>query len=361
MTVKTAELKKALGLVDGVLPGNTNIVITSGIWFLFGEDFLNLITTDLENTLRAQAESVSDGKGEFVINGKRLVAVVSKTGEDEIVFNIKEGEVELSAGNSKYKFLTMNPEDFPRVPAVEKGIELQLDAGKFIDCLKSVSFCIDIDEPRPHFRGVLVDITKTGINFVGTDTKQLALNYMEYVSETPAKVLLPIKMVNILQKSLGTGNMEIVIAKNNIFLKQGEFEMTSQLLSGSDDFPDFSKVIPDSKKLEFAEIPAAVLKNSLNKLSAFLTDRYQKIMFEFGRDKLNLLHQNPETGEVKDGIDIKFAGDVVTVALNPAINGFLGRFNDKSLSLGVKDNKGPLLLTGEDKNYRYIVMPLKID
>jgi DNA polymerase III subunit beta len=155
--------------------------------------------------------------------------------------------------------------------------------------------------------------------------------------------------------------VEICISKNSINLKQGAFEMTSQLLAGSEDFPDFSKVIPDSKKLAVAEIPAAVLKNSLNKLSAFLTDRYQKILFEFGQDKLKLLHTNPETGEAKDEFDIKFAGEAVTVALNPAINGFLGRFNDKSLSLGVKDSKSPLLLTGEDKNYRYVVMPLKMD
>jgi DNA polymerase III subunit beta len=184
---------------------------------------------------------------------------------------------------------------------------------------------------------------------------------MEYKSENPIKILLPLKAVALLQKSLETGNMEIRVSGNNINLKQGSFEMTSQLLSGAEDFPDYKKVMPAEKDLAVAEIPAAVLKNALGKISTFVTDRYQKILFEFGKDNLKLKHTNPETGEATDEFEIKFAGEPVTVALNPAINGFLGRFSDKSLSLGVKDSKSPLLLTGEDKNRKYIIMPLKID
>jgi DNA polymerase III subunit beta len=361
MTVKTAELKKSLGLVDGVLPGSPAVIITSGVWFSFDEKSLKLVATDLENTLQAKTECAAEGSGEFVLNGKRLVAIISKTGEEEVVFKKKDNEVELSAGKSKYKFLTMSPDEFPRVPVIEKGVELQLEAKAFVEKLKSVSFCVDSDEPRPHFRGVLVDIQAGEIAFVGTDTKQLAANTMEYKSENTIKILLPLKTVFILQKSLETGNTEIHVSGNSINLKQGGFEMTSQLLSGAEDFPDYKKVMPAEKDLALAEIPAAVLKNALGKISTFVTDRYQKILFEFGKDNLKLTHTNPETGEATDEFEIKFAGEPVTVALNPAINAFLGSFSDKSLLLGISGANKPLLLTGEDKNRKYIIMPLKID
>jgi len=361
MTVETALLLKSLRQVESAVQERGYIPATRGILFNVDKTVACICATDLENTLQTEVVCEADEKGEFLVNGKKLVGLVSKITEEKIVFEKSESGLNITAGSSEYKLLTMDTEEFPKIPAVAAGMVINLTGEQFLACLRSISFCIDPDEPRPHFRGVLLDILPDRINMVGTDTKQLAINSIEIKNEKQTKVLIPVKSVSIFQKSLGNDNMEIHISKNAAFVKQGVLEITSQLLAGSEDYPKYDTVIPKETALQFAEIPVKPFLSALNRLAVILTERYQKVIYTFSKNKLLLEHFNPESGNAREELAITFGGEETKVALNPSILAFLSKIAGDTVKVGVKDGKTPLLLKGDADKGLFITMPLKMD
>ena len=364
LEIKTKELQKVLRLVETALPNKASIAVVNGLLFNVSKDSVSIIATDLENTVKAKTKCVANEECDFVVNGKKLISLVNKFNSDTISFTYDKNslEVQVKSGKSAYKFLTYVCEEFPVFPERDKeAVSLSFNSEELNKALNSVSFCVDSEEPRPHFRGILFDVSKGKTNLVSTDTKQLAVNTGIVSSGASAKFLLPLRTAGIFSKVLEPGNAEILVSKNNIFVKQEGLVLVSQLLSGAEDFPDYHKVMPAEKDLTMAEIPAAELKVVFERLCIFTTERYQKIVLNFSNNKLELFHTNPESGEAKEEMEVKYSGEDKMIALNPSINAYISKVSGKTILCGIKNEKSPLLLKGMGKNHQYIVMPLKLE
>jgi DNA polymerase-3 subunit beta len=361
MNIGTNDLRLALSNVEGVLLSKPSIAIIAGLLFEVDKDEMTITATDLENTLRAKCTVLGDDdKKRFVVPGKQFINLVKGLTVEIFEVKIEESRLLIHAGKSVYKFPLMQAEEFPKLPEIKKDNPITFKALELANCLQSVAFCVDKDEPRPHFRGVLVDVLPNKVVFVGTDTRTLALKSAEMKNEVKIKALLPVKTVAILNKILTGGDVSICISQNSLYLERGDFEMVSQLLAGSEDFPDYTKIIP-SNDLTLAEVPIGELRNIIDRLSVFFSDRYRKLMFSFSKGKLELSVVNPERGEAKEEIDITYEGNDITIAFNPAISDFIDRAKGEALTMALKNGNSPILFTGEDKNWKYIAMPLKVE
>jgi DNA polymerase-3 subunit beta len=322
---------------------------------------MTVTATDIENTLRAECPVEGNkGKSRFVVMGRQFIDLVKGITAESVEVDIKESVLEVSVGKSKYRFPLMQADEFPITPKVEKTNCVSVNGAVLANCLRAVAFCVDKDEPRPHFRGVLVDVKKDKIVFVGTDTRTLAIKSMDNSAESEIKILLPLKAVSILSKALDGDTAELCLSKNTLYAEGGNVAVMSQLLAGVEDFPDYDKVVP-SKGMENAEVKTAELKKSIERLTVFLTERYNKLTLLFTEGKLELSVKNPEKGEAKEEIAVGYAGKEQKLAFNPVISEFINRANGDTLTLGIKDGKSPMLMTGEDKDWKYVAMPLRAE
>ena len=365
LTIKRDVFEKGLNKVSEIVSVKPSINILSGILLESKENEVVLTATDLENTIRTSIECNVVKKGTGLIPGKKLISLIKQLRDENIKISSKDSQINIQTQNSTYNFLGMNYEEFPNLPKFSGEIIIKVQAKQFKTSIDKTKFCIYPEEPRPHFRGALLEIKNKNYFFVATDTKRLALvreDLKEVVSED-VKCLLPYKLLNSLSNLLEKGDIEISVGKNQVFFKFDNTFLTSQLLEGSNDFPDYNTVIPDEKNLKIAKIKKSNLQATLKRISLFTSERYNKIKLSFGKQRMVLSVISPEVGEAQEKLEIEYDGNEQDIAFNPEyLLEFLQKAEGETVSFGFTNETKPALLKADsDPGYFYIAMPLKLD
>lgn len=363
--IKRKDFIKVLDKVSEVISPKPAINILNGILIETKEEEIFLTATDLENTIRTSIEGKILNKGAILIQGKKLTSLIKQLDDEEIKITTQESQINIHSKNSIYTFIGMNYEEFPKLPKFSGGVTIKLDSLFLKNTIEKSKFCIYPDEPRPYFRGALLEIKNKFFNFVATDTKRLSLikTQLQQEIQEPVKCLLPYKLLNLLPNILEEGEIEISIGKNQIFFKINNIFLTAQLLEGSQDFPDYEKAIPDEKKIKTAYINKNIFLSTLKRISLFTSERYNKVKFTFSKQKLNLYTNSPEIGEAQEKIIVEYDGDEQAIAFNPEyLLDFLQKAEGEKIIFGFTNDKKPALLkTDKDPGYIYVAMPLKLD
>ncbi|HNS32686.1 MAG TPA: DNA polymerase III subunit beta, partial [bacterium] len=299
--VKSSEIKNALDKISNILPAKPALMITNGILIEVKDDGVSCISTDLENTIKVNMECKIVKKGNLVIGGKKFISLIKQIPDDEIRITRKDSTVEIKCQNSKYSFIVMDYDEFPKFPKFTGDAVVSIEGEKIKKAISKIKFCIDAEEPRPHFRGGLLDIKEDSLNLVATDTKRLAIFKItpETKYQKTYKCLLPYKLINILPALIDDDNIDIAIGKNQISFKYKNTYLVAQLLSGSEDFPDYAKVIPDETKQKEVFIKRDALLSTLKRLSLFTSDRYNKVKISLGKNVASFAVVSPDVGEAQ--------------------------------------------------------------
>ncbi len=365
--IKSSVLKKECGKIEGILPAKPAITITNGIFFEVKETGVFLTATDLENTLRLGLECEKFKKGSMVITGRKFISLIKQLPDTEVKISRKENPCEIVCNDSKYMFPCMDEEEFPKLPKFTGEVTVKINGKQLSNAIDKVRFCIDPEEPRPHFRGGLFDIKEDSLNFIGTDTKRLSLLKVntgeKYVN--PYKCLLPFKLMGVLSMLADIDeNIDISIGKNQIVFNFGNTYLVSQLLSGSEDFPDYNKVIPSEKQLKYAYINREEFLSTLKRISLFTSDRYNKVKLSIGKNILMFSVASPDVGQANEKLGIEYGEEKEQDLAFPPnyLIDFLHKVQEEKIVLGFSSEKSPIIMRGEkNADYVYIAMPLKLD
>jgi len=367
IAVKSSVLKKECEKIEGILPSKPAIMVTSGILFEVRETGAFLTATDLENTLRLELECEKLEKGSIVITGKKFISLVKQLPGEDVKITKKENSVEVICNDSRYSFFCMDESEFPKLPKFSSDISIKVNGKQLSSAIGNVKFCIDPEEPRPHFRGGLLDIKENSLNFIGTDTKRMSIFKIKtgekYVN--PYRCLLPFKLMGILTTLTNKDEIiDISIGKNQIALSSGNIYLISQLLSGSEDFPNYEKVIPNEKQLKLIHINKEEFLSTLRRISLFTSERYNKVRLSIGKDLLTFSVFSPDVGEARERIGVEYNEDKeYNLAFPPNyLIDFLQKVDEEKIVLGFSNEKSPVIMRGEkNTEYLYIAMPLKLD
>ncbi|MCM8829388.1 MAG: DNA polymerase III subunit beta [Candidatus Omnitrophica bacterium] len=366
--VKSSILKKECEKIEDVLPAKPSIAITGGILFDVKEMGCFLTATDLENTIRINIECEKIKKGSVVINGRKFISLIKQLPDSEIKISKKNNSVDVICGDAKYTFPSMDEEEFPKIQKFSEEITIKLESNILREGINKVRFCIDPDEPRPYFRGGLLDIKENTFNIVGTDTKRLTLFTIKTDQKYshPYRCLLPYKLMGIITSLTDDDKqpIEINIGKNQINFNFKTTYLLSQLLSGSEEFPDYTKVIPGEKQLKIFYINKESFLTILKRISLFTTERYNRVRLSIGKNTLILSVANPDVGEASEKIDIEYTeGKEQNLVFPPNyLIDFLSKLEDDRLVFGFSNERSPVLLKGEKtEGYLYVAMPLKLE
>ncbi len=365
--IKSSVLKKECGKIEGILPAKPAIMITNGIFFEVKETGVFLTTTDLENTLKLGLECDNFKKGSMVITGKKFISLVKQLPDAEVKIIKKENSAEILCNDSKYTFPCMDEDEFPKLPKFTGDITVKMNGKQLSAAIDKVRFCIDSEEPRPHFRGGLFDIKEDVINFIGTDTKRLSLFSVntgeKYIN--PHKALLPFKLMGVLSMLADTDeSIDISIGKNQAVFSFGNTYLVSQLLSGSEDFPDYNKVIPAEKQLKYVYINKEAFLSTLKRISLFTSDRYNKVKLSIGKNVMMFSVTSPDVGQATEKLEIEYNDEKEQDLAFPPnyLIDFLHKVQDEKIVLGFTSERNPIIMRGEkNADYVYVAMPLKLD
>ena len=156
-------------------------------------------------------------------------------------------------------------------------------------------------------------------------------------------------------------NVEISIGKNQISFKLENINFIAQLLSGSEDFPEYEKVIPSEDKLKIAQIETDKFLSILKRISLLTSERNNRVKLSFGKNVLVVSAVSPDIGEAQEKIEIGYDGEEQSFSFPPAhISEFLQKVKSEKIIFGFTNERKPVLLRPEDETeFVYVTMPLK--
>ncbi len=376
LNINSEILNSSLDYISDILPSKPSMAICGGIFFECQTDYLTLVATDLENTVKVSIKCEVKEKGQTVIPGKQFISLIKHFKEEEIKIEKQEKFVNIISENSQYSFIEMEVEDFPKFPKFSPEISFKVKGETLKDAFKKTIFCIDPEEPRPQFRGGLLDIKEKSINIVGTDTRRLSLFSIifENIFKKQTKVLISPVLIKKMISILNEADVEIMIGKNNISFQtefteilkdgkkvKGDIMIVSQLLSGAEEFPDYEKVIPDIQKSKLSKINREKFLSSLKRVSLFTNERNNKIKLCF-KNNLLTISTTGEIGEAQEKLKISYNNEEIELAFPPDfLIDFLQVIENDEFIFSFTSSTKPVLLKPEESTFLYVCMPLKVE
>jgi len=369
VSVKRDDLVRGLHLVQGVVERRNTMPILANVLLECGGESIALTATDLEVGLRRQVEAQVKKKGVVTVNARKLYEIVSEVVAEEIVLKAATaGWLEVLAGRSKFKIVTLDAKDFPQLPLggdAPKGAPICLAAGTLREMIDRTIFAVSTDETRLNLSGVFVTTSDSGqLRMVATDGHRLAVVDRKVKEvKLPRGVILPRKGLQEARKlldELGDGEVTLVVSEKDARITTPLVAFFMRLVEG--EFPDYRQVIPSAPR-STAKINRDDLLAALRRMSLLASERSRGVKLHFEKGQLTVSASNPDQGEAAEDLDVSFAADPVTIGFNAryVIDVLNAHGEGDVVEIGLTDEVGPGVITGsQDPEYTYVVMPMRL-
>lgn len=386
--INQSVLKEELAYVQGIVEKKATIPVLSNILIeSVGEGTIRITGTDLDVTIRCEAEADIRKAGAICIQARKLFDIVRLLDGGSIHFVKEDNEwVRMTCGKSKFRLAGVNKEQFPEVPSF-KSAPLRLPAVLFNQFIHNTSFAITNEQSRFTLSGAKFVIQDGVAKMVTTDGHRLA--YIEQkVAEKKTDnmdALIPKKALLELVKIARDTSSEISFGEdsNHIYFEVDGRLLITRKLSGT--FPNYEMVIPrDNDKT--AVFDSDEMKSAVRRVSLVADERVRSVRVTVREGEIEISAQSAEEGEGQEVIAADYSGPEVTIGFNAQyLSDFLnvasGNFEfseeseddgEKSKSKGgsklrvsfeFKDGNSQtqMRISGNTQyDYKYIVMPLRI-
>jgi len=380
--VEKEDLLRCLYLVQGVVEKRSTLPILSHVLIESGEGMISLGATDLEIGIRQQCKATVKKNGSITTDARKLYEIVRELPPDQVSLrSTGSGWVEVSSGRSRFRMASLDPKEFPAIvpPQVQsdreekrQSLSISLLGQTLKEMIERTLFAASPDESRPNLSGAYLEarpITKGQqngrIRMVASDGHRLSLIERETAGVTPPAwphAILPRKGLIETRKLLekGEGNIDLAIHGSTVNLTKDSTELSMRLVEG--EFPDYQQVLPTEKKHTIA-FSREDLLSALRRLLVLTTERSRGVKLQVEKEKMEISVNTPDLGEGVEEIAVEHSGENIIV-------GFNGRYitemlnvleEEQKIMLYLKDESSPgLLQTEKDKDFSYVIMPMRI-
>ena len=317
--IKQSVLKDELGFVQGIVEKKSTIPVLSNILIeSVGEGTIRIVGTDLDVTIRCEAEADIKQAGSMCIQARKLFDIVRLLDSGDVHFAKEENEwVKLSCGKSKFRLAGVNRDQFPEVPSF-KSAPLKLSASVFNHFINNTAFAITNEQSRFTLSGAKFIIDGANAKMVTTDGHRLAF-IQKYLGENTQTenmdALIPKKALMELVKISRDSDAEVSFGEdpNHIYFEVDGRLLITRKLSGN--FPNYEMVIPkDNDKV--VTFDAEEMKNALRRVSLMADERTRSVKITIRTGEIEIGAQSSEEGEASEKVSAEYNGEEVQIGFN---------------------------------------------
>lgn len=364
-------LSNILSLVSGVAGKNINLPILNNVLIRAEEGVVKLITTNLELAITVQMRAKIEDKGSFTVPAKTLSDFINLLSDENVEMETVENELKITCGRSSTKIKGTHAEEFPVVPNIEDGHGYVLNQDEFKNGLDKVNGSASKNDIRPELAGICFDFKGNDKQLVmaATDSYRLAEKKIKIEQGSddlrlivPSRTATEINRVLTINKNIGESEQRVrlLISDNQIVLRNNDVELVSRLVEGK--YPDYTQIIPNNFKTNIV-VDVNKLAKEVKAASLFTTAGVNAVVFKVkpGEGVLDVSSSSTQAGEHRSELNCEVSGDEVSIMLNHryVIDG-LNNINADQCELKIVNADSPCLLAPKgDKNYLYIVMPIR--
>src|SRR5919107_6087154 len=148
-TISKNALQKELGFVQGTvekkntIPALSNLLIES-----VGEGTIRLVGTDLDVTLRCEADAEIKAAGSMCVGARKLFEIARVLPDAPVSFRKEENNwATVKCERSNFRIAGIDRENFPEVPSF-KSAPVRMPASVFKTLIDRAVFAITLEESR---------------------------------------------------------------------------------------------------------------------------------------------------------------------------------------------------------------------
>jgi DNA polymerase-3 subunit beta len=369
-------LTRGVGIVSRVVAGKAQLPVLANILLKTEQGKIRLSATNLETGINLWLGAKVEKSGKITVPAKVLGELVSSLPQDTAELLVEEDKLRISCGTVRAVLNGISAEEFPAMPSLkgqEKQIAFRLKTEELAQAVKQVAFAAGMDEGRPIFTGVKLEIKGKEMRLAATDGYRLSVMKITGVTGfkgekelvVPARALL--EMVKMIgqegEKNENEKENQVVVAitdeeKQMILAVEGA-EVVTRLIEG--EFPDFDKIIPTSSKTKIV-LEREELLNAVRSASIFARDSANIVKFKLTGDKLIISANAPQVGENEVSLEGKKTGEDGEIAFNCRyLLEMLGAVEADKIEMEISGALSPGLfrLVGQEE-FLHIVMPVRV-
>jgi DNA polymerase-3 subunit beta len=278
------------------------------------------------------------------------------------VIELKQEDMRLKVTAEHYNSIIngVSAEEFPVMPAIEKGIELVIPAPKLKEGLQQVIFAASNDESRPVLTGVLFQNTENTLSIASTDSYRLAEKKLIKTKED-IRLLIPASALHDTLRIISDDINEVKITCNEqqVLFQAGETELVARLIEGT--YPDYRKLIPATFTTT-ATLYRAELINITKVASLFARESAGSIVISVDEESQSIWVRAvaSQLGENNASATVKATGSGAITLNSRYLLEALQAMAGKEVRIGFNGKTEAVLLTDPENNdYAHLIMPLK--
>jgi len=327
--------------------------ITSHIYLEINNSKLIIKATDYEIGLESYIDNITDMiDGKITVNGSNLLGIIKRLKNEEMIIESSNNNLIIKQNKSTFKLPTYDANEFPSLNKYENLKDLSISTINFINSVRKITPAIDSNNPKFELNGALLDIKSQKINFVSTDTRRLAVSFLQNINNDEVQFIIPKKAIIEIQK-LFLDEAKISYDDTNLVITNEHTKFFTKLINGK--FPDYERIIPNTLKYNFP-LPKNILVESIK----LVTSLFSNIKITFNSTSI-IFESLDEDSEAKTQIDIDLN---IEKEFYLAVNAkylldFLSMSNNEKIKIGFNESNLPFLL--EDDKFFTIVMPIVLE
>ncbi|HET6690301.1 MAG TPA: DNA polymerase III subunit beta [Miltoncostaeaceae bacterium] len=357
------ELAGKLATVARVASAKSTIQILSHVLLRAEDGRCELASTDMELSLRVPLEATAEEPGAVVL--PRLAGDIVRSMADGPVtleHRTNEGIVQITGGGSSFSLNCLQAHDFPELPA-DEGSGLTLPAEPLTEAIDRVARAASRDETRPVLTGVLLRLGPDGMTMVATDSYRLAVRTtpLESPPADAREAIVPARALSEVSRLAGLAkaeSVEVVLTESQALFRIGDVRLTSRIIEGQ--FPDYRQLVPDTFEHEVA-FDRAELQGVLTRIGV-LAQRNTPVRLAFDEGEVTISATSDQVGEGRESLPAGFSGERLEIGFNVEfLRAGVESVAGDEVRLGLISPLRPGLLRGSGDDYRYLLMPIRLN
>ena len=314
--------------------------------------------TDLEMTVRTQAEVETLEEGSVVIPGKLLEQAVRRMPSGQVTIGTEDGDVEILGKGPRFTLRQLSLDDYPTVEdAPIAGTEV--DGEALAQAVGQVAVAASGDAARPILTGVLFEARDDGVRLVATDSYRLAVRDLPGVG-IEGSGLIPARGLRELPRTIGSTKVQVDLAGREGVFGSDRGTLRLRMIEGT--FPKYQSLLPEAYPNKVVVAKDGLLE-ALARVSLVAEDHIPvRLRLSDGGVELTVSRQ--DVGGEAEHLAGSYSGsdEEVLIAFNPryltdGVNAIAGDQVEIEVIDGLKPS---VLRSPDDSDFLYLLMPVRV-
>jgi DNA polymerase-3 subunit beta len=359
---KKEDLITGVNTVQRAVSSKNTHPILQGIRLRTEDSNLWFEATDLEIGIRCKVPVNILEEGEVVLPARLFSEITRKLPDTEIKIESVDNNINIFYDNSDFAINGYDPEEYPEIAETSSTDEIEIPADLFKNMIRQTIFACALEETRPVFTGILLEIEQENISLVSTDTHRLACsNALIAGNDKEFRGIIPSKTMQEISRLLNDdGILNIKCNNSKVTFNFDTVQILTRLIEGQ--FPSYKQIVPQSCNTKL-HVNSRKLMDTVERASLLSKDNYLKtntVRFNIENSQINI-NQYSELGKISEQIDVDQDGEDVAISFNAKyILDILKVVETENIIMETSGSFSPCIFRPENNDdYLCLVLPLR--